>query len=40
MKSIILLLGSPNDDKGRLSTIAVNRVECAYRFLSNTNGRL
>lgn len=40
MKSIILLLGSPNDDKGRLSTIAVNRVECAYRLYAENRDML
>lgn len=32
MKSIILLLGSPNNEKGQLSQIALNRIECAYNL--------
>lgn len=40
MKSIILLLGSPNDEKGRLSSIAVNRVECAYRLYAENRDML
>lgn len=35
MKSIILLLGSPNDEKGQLSQIALNRIECAYNLYAN-----
>lgn len=30
MKCIILLLGSPNDDKGNLSQIAKDRINCAH----------
>lgn len=40
MKSIILLLGSPNDDKGVLSLIAVNRVACAYRLYAENRDML
>lgn len=35
MKSIILLLGSPNDENGKLSRIAINRIECAYNLYAN-----
>lgn len=40
MKSIILLLGSPNDDKGNLSTTAVNRIECAYHLYAENRDML
>jgi len=32
MIKIILLLGSPNDDTGELSQIAIDRNECAYNI--------
>lgn len=35
MKSIILLLGSPNNEKGVLSQIAMDRIECAYNLYTN-----
>ena len=37
MKHIILLLGGPNDDKGNLSKIASDRVECAYHLYKNND---
>lgn len=35
MKYIIMLLGSPNDETGKLSQIAMNRIECAYNLYAN-----
>jgi len=35
MKSIILLHGAPNDEKGKLSQIAVNLIESAYNLYAN-----
>ena len=35
MKYIILLLGAPNDEQGRLSQIAQDRIDCAYNLYAN-----
>ena len=32
MKKLVLVLGAPNDDKGNLSNIALDRLNCAYDF--------
>lgn len=41
MKSILLLLGSPNDNRGNLSQIAIDRVNCAYGvYKSNVSVKL
>lgn len=38
MKTLILLLGAPNDEQGGLSQIAVERGECAYYlYAANDN---
>lgn len=37
MKSILLLLGSPNDNKGNLSQIAKDRNNCAYELYKSNN---
>lgn len=40
MKTILLLLGSPNNEKGVLSSIAMDRIECACRlYMDNENMR-
>lgn len=40
MKQIILTLGAPNDEKGNLSRIATDRLECAYNlYIHNDNTR-
>lgn len=41
MKSRLLLLGSPNDNRGNLSQIAIDRVNCAYGvYKSNVSVKL
>ena len=35
MKYIILLLGAPNDEQGRLSQMAQDRIDCAYNLYAN-----
>ncbi|WP_455639273.1 YdcF family protein [Parabacteroides sp.] len=35
MKYLIMLLGSPNDETGKLSQIAMDRIECAYNLYAN-----
>ena len=38
MKKIIVLLGASNDEKGRLSQMSIDRLECAYSvYTSNSN---
>jgi uncharacterized SAM-binding protein YcdF (DUF218 family) len=38
MKSLILVLGSPNDKNGNLGQIALDRIGCAYGlYASNSN---
>lgn len=37
MKKIILVLGSPNDENGNLSQIAINRLECAFSLYQNND---
>ncbi|MBC9795717.1 YdcF family protein [Sinomicrobium weinanense] len=37
MKNLILLLGAPNDEKGNLSPIAIDRSKCAYNLYVNNN---
>lgn len=32
MKKLVLILGAPNDDKGNLSRIALDRLNCAFDF--------
>jgi len=38
IKNLLLLLGSPNDDQGNLSVMALNRNECAYNFYCHNEG--
>lgn len=38
MKKIILLLGASNDADGRLSQMAVDRLECAYSIYMSNSG--
>ena len=35
MKYLILLLGAPNDEQGRLSQMAQDRIDCAYNLYAN-----
>lgn len=37
MKKIIVLLGASNDEKGRLSQMSIDRIECAYAIYSNNS---
>lgn len=37
MKKIIILLGASNDEKGRLSKMSLDRIECAYSIYSNNS---
>lgn len=37
MKKIIILLGASNDEKGRLSQMSLDRIECAYSIYSNNS---
>lgn len=38
MTNIILILGAPNDDQGTLSTMAKDRLICAYHFIRANSG--
>lgn len=41
MNTILLLLGSPNNERGELSQIAIERINCAYNiYKSNNNIKL
>lgn len=40
MKYIILLLGAPNDEQGRLSQMAQDRIECAYSLYANNENMM
>lgn len=40
MKYLIMLLGSPNDETGKLSQIALDRIECAYNLYANNKHML
>lgn len=40
MKHLIMLLGSPNDETGKLSQIAMDRIECAYNLYANNKDML
>lgn len=35
VKKIIVLLGASNDEKGKLSQMSMDRIECAYSIYSN-----
>lgn len=37
MNHIIMTLGGPNDDRGHLSRIALDRLECTYSLYTNNN---
>lgn len=36
-KNIILILGAPNDDNGKLSKVALDRIECAFALYTNND---
>lgn len=37
MNHIIMTLGGPNDDRGHLSRVALDRLECTYSLYTNNN---